>query len=70
MAWTSAARSGMSAGALGGIVSGSGPTVALLVADHASGARVRAAVAGLEQVRAALSTTGPAPGARVIRRDS
>ena len=62
--------SGMSAGALGGIVSGSGPTVALLVADHASGARVRAAVAGFEQVRAALSTTGPAPGARVIRRDS
>jgi 4-diphosphocytidyl-2-C-methyl-D-erythritol kinase len=60
--------SGMGSGALGGIVSGSGPTVAFLVADPASGARVHAAVVGLEQVRAAFTTTGPAPGARVISR--
>jgi 4-diphosphocytidyl-2-C-methyl-D-erythritol kinase len=59
---------GMAAGSLGGIVSGSGPTVAFLVADPAAAARVHAAVAGLEQVRAAFTTTGPAPGARVIRR--
>jgi len=59
---------GMASGALGGIVSGSGPTVAFLVADPAAGARVLGAVVGLEQVRAAFTTTGPAPGARVIRR--
>ncbi len=59
---------GMAGGALGGIVSGSGPTVAFLVPDPAAAARVHSAVAGLEQVRAAFTTTGPAPGARVIRR--
>jgi 4-diphosphocytidyl-2-C-methyl-D-erythritol kinase len=59
---------GVAAGALGGIVSGSGPTVAFLVADAASAARTHAAVAGMEQVRAAFTTTGPAPGARVIHR--
>lgn len=59
---------GIATGALGGIVSGSGPTVAFLVPDAASAARVQAAVVGLEQVRAAFATTGPAPGARVIRR--
>jgi 4-diphosphocytidyl-2-C-methyl-D-erythritol kinase len=59
---------GLAAGALGGIVSGSGPTVAFLVADAAAAATVNAAVVGSEQVRAAFTTTGPAPGARVIRR--
>jgi hypothetical protein len=42
--------------------------VAFLVADPAAAARVNAALSGLEQVRAAFSTTGPAPGARVISR--
>ncbi len=59
---------GIAAGALGGMVSGSGPTVAFLVADPAAGAVVHATVSGLEHVRAAFTTTGPAPGARVIRR--
>jgi 4-diphosphocytidyl-2-C-methyl-D-erythritol kinase len=59
---------GVAAGALGGIVSGSGPTVAFLVADPVAAARVNTALSGLEQVRAAFSTTGPAPGARVIGR--
>jgi 4-diphosphocytidyl-2-C-methyl-D-erythritol kinase len=61
-------EAGISAGALGGMVSGSGPTVAFLVADPAAGAVVHATVSGLEHVRAAFTTTGPAPGARVIRR--
>lgn len=61
---------GRASGALGAIVSGSGPTVAFLVGDPPAAARVHAAVAGLEQVRAAFTTTGPAPGARVIRRTS
>ncbi len=59
---------GLAAGALGGLVSGSGPTVAFLVDDASAAARVHAAVVGMEQVRAAFTTTGPAPGARVIHR--
>ena len=50
---------GMAAGALGGIVSGSGPTVAFLVAGSRRGARgSHAALAGLEQVRAAFTHDG------------
>lgn len=60
---------GLAAGALGGIVSGSGPTVAFLVGGPAQAARVATALAGLEQVRATFATTGPAPGTRVVRRD-
>lgn len=63
-------EAGESASALGGLVSGSGPTVAFLVRDPAHAARVAGAVAGLEQVRATFSTTGPAPGARVVRREA
>ncbi len=61
-------EAGRAAGALGAIVSGSGPTVAFLVADPAAAARVHSAAAGLEQVRAVFSTTGAAPGARVVDR--
>jgi 4-diphosphocytidyl-2-C-methyl-D-erythritol kinase len=61
---------GRAAGALGGIVSGSGPTCAFLVADPDAGARVAATLAGLEQVRSTHVTTGPAPGARVVRRSA
>ncbi len=60
--------SGLASGALGAIVSGSGPTVAFLVRDPSDAARVGAGVAGLEQVRACVATTGPAPGARVVAR--
>jgi len=61
-------EAGLAAGALGAIVSGSGPTVAFLVADPPGAARVHSAAAGLEQVRAVFSTTGAAPGARVVGR--
>jgi 4-diphosphocytidyl-2-C-methyl-D-erythritol kinase len=61
-------ETGRAAGALGGIVSGSGPTVAFLVADDVVATQVSAAVAGLEQVRGCFPTSGPAPGARVVRR--
>ena len=50
-------------------MSGSGPTLAFLVADAEAASRVQAALAGVAQVRAAFATTGPAPGARVVRRD-
>ncbi len=59
---------GMSAGALGGLVSGSGPTTAFLVSDAAAGQSVAAALAGSEQVRSTHLATGPAPGARVVAR--
>lgn len=57
-------RAGVRAGALQGIVSGSGPTVALLCADPDVAQDVRFA---LEQSgREALHVHGPVPGARII----
>ena len=58
---------GVPPGPSGGIVSGSGPTVAFLVADPAAAARVHAALSRAWSRSARPSrTTGPAPGARVI----
>lgn len=52
---------GTDAGALAGIVSGSGPTCAFLCTDAAAAARVAAAVAPL--CRGTVTASGPAPGA-------
>jgi 4-diphosphocytidyl-2-C-methyl-D-erythritol kinase len=60
---------GLGAGALGGMVSGSGPTTAFLAADQASAAGIATVLAGLAEVRSTHVTTGPAPGARVVARD-
>ncbi len=59
-------RAGLAAGALGGVVSGSGPTVALLCADVAAAAQVAAELAGSGTCRSVRVATGPAPGAKVI----
>ena len=59
-------RAGIAAGALGGIVSGSGPTVALLCADPTGAAQVAAELAGSGTCRAVRIASGPAPGAKVI----
>jgi 4-diphosphocytidyl-2-C-methyl-D-erythritol kinase len=59
-------RAGLAAGALGGIVSGSGPTVALLCADSGSAAQVAAELAGSGTCRAVRVATGPAAGAKVV----
>lgn len=59
---------GLRAGALGGMVSGSGPTLAFLVRDPAAGRTVAAALAGMPEVRSTHLTTGPEPGARVVAR--
>ncbi len=59
-------RAGVAAGALGGIVSGSGPTVALLCADAGSAAEIAAELAGSGTCRAVRVATGPAPGARIV----
>ena len=59
-------RAGLAAGALGGVVSGSGPTVAFLCGDAESAGRVAAELAGSGTCRGVKVATGPAPGARVV----
>ncbi|MGB4777947.1 MAG: 4-(cytidine 5'-diphospho)-2-C-methyl-D-erythritol kinase, partial [Microbacterium sp.] len=57
-------QEGEDAGALAGLVSGSGPTVAFLVADERSGDRLAAGLAA--SGRRVLHVHGPVPGARVV----
>jgi 4-diphosphocytidyl-2-C-methyl-D-erythritol kinase len=59
-------RAGEAAGALGGLVSGSGPTVALLCADAESAGAVAAELAGSGTCRSVRVAAGPVPGARVV----
>lgn len=57
---------GLAAGALGGLVSGSGPTCAFL-ADGAPGAdRIAAELRGAGVCDASIRAEGPVPGARVV----
>ena len=56
---------GRSAGALAGLVSGSGPTCAFLAADAAAARAVAAALEDSGTCRAARVATAPAPGATV-----
>jgi 4-diphosphocytidyl-2-C-methyl-D-erythritol kinase len=53
-------------GALGGIVSGSGPTCAFLARDGAHARELAVGLAGAGVCRTVASVTGPAPGATVI----
>ncbi|CAB4536683.1 MAG: 4-(cytidine 5'-diphospho)-2-C-methyl-D-erythritol kinase [Actinobacteria bacterium] len=53
-------------GALGAIVSGSGPTVAFLVADEEAGLDLAVALTASGVVGSVARATGPVPGARVI----
>ncbi|WP_394289354.1 4-(cytidine 5'-diphospho)-2-C-methyl-D-erythritol kinase [Microbacterium sp.] len=57
-------EAGKRRGALGGLVSGSGPTVAFLAGDERQGADLAAALAG-EGLRA-FHVYGPVPGTRVL----
>jgi 4-diphosphocytidyl-2-C-methyl-D-erythritol kinase len=57
---------GVAAGSLAGIVSGSGPTCAFLCRDAAAAESVAKALDGSGTCRAARTTTGPVPGARVL----
>jgi 4-diphosphocytidyl-2-C-methyl-D-erythritol kinase len=59
---------GRGAGALGGIVSGSGPTCAFLAADLRAATAIATVLSGMVEVRSTHVTTGPAPGARVVAR--
>lgn len=59
-------RAGVEAGALAGIVSGSGPTCAFLVADQQAAVSVSAELAGAGVCRTVRVASGPVPGARVV----
>jgi 4-diphosphocytidyl-2-C-methyl-D-erythritol kinase len=59
-------RAGVDAGALAGIVSGSGPTTAFLCEDGDTAVRVAAELAGAGVCRTVRVAHGPVPGARVI----
>jgi 4-diphosphocytidyl-2-C-methyl-D-erythritol kinase len=59
-------RAGVDAGALAGIVSGSGPTCAFLCADADSAVDVAAQLAGVGVCRTVRVCHGPVPGARLV----
>jgi 4-diphosphocytidyl-2-C-methyl-D-erythritol kinase len=59
---------GRAAGALGAIVSGSGPTVAFLVADGAAAMELTLALAPTGLCRSLRHAQGPVPGAQVVPR--
>jgi 4-diphosphocytidyl-2-C-methyl-D-erythritol kinase len=54
-------------GALGAIVSGSGPTCAFLASDAAAARDVAVALTGAGVCRAVVRASGPVPGAVVVR---
>jgi 4-diphosphocytidyl-2-C-methyl-D-erythritol kinase len=62
-----ALTAGREHGALGAIVSGSGPTCAFLASDAAHARELAVALTGAGVCRAAVRASGPAPGASVVR---
>ncbi|MEV0154866.1 4-(cytidine 5'-diphospho)-2-C-methyl-D-erythritol kinase [Micromonospora sp. NPDC050686] len=59
-------KAGEAAGALAGIVSGSGPTCVFLATDESDAHRIAAELAAAGVCRAARTAHGPVPGARVV----
>ena len=59
-------RAGVDAGALAGIVSGSGPTCAFLCTDQESAVSVAAELSGVGVCRSVRVVHGPVPGAKVV----
>ncbi|RYJ06947.1 MAG: 4-(cytidine 5'-diphospho)-2-C-methyl-D-erythritol kinase [Actinomycetales bacterium] len=57
---------GMEAGALGALISGSGPTCLFLVDDETHGLDVSFALAGASGCADVIQTRGPVPGARLV----
>ena len=58
---------GLEAGAVGALVSGSGPTCYFLARDAAHAADLAAGISGAGVCRSVTSATGPAPGASVVQ---
>jgi len=63
-------RAGVGAGALAGLVSGSGPTCAFLCDSEDGAVAVAAELAGAGVCRSVRTASGPVPGARVISSDT
>ncbi|WP_374928067.1 4-(cytidine 5'-diphospho)-2-C-methyl-D-erythritol kinase [Kytococcus sedentarius] len=61
---------GADVGALAGIVSGSGPTIALLAASHDHAIDISVGMAALRPEVEVFVTSGPAPGARVVSTEA
>lgn len=61
-----ALRAATGAGALGALVSGSGPTIAALARDEQDAVRLAAELAGLGLFRTVRAVHGPVPGARLV----
>ncbi|MEL4503836.1 4-(cytidine 5'-diphospho)-2-C-methyl-D-erythritol kinase [Luteococcus sp. H91] len=59
-------QAGLDAGALGAMVSGSGPTCAFLAADESAAMDLSSALAKLPSVRTTRRATGPVPGATIM----
>jgi 4-diphosphocytidyl-2-C-methyl-D-erythritol kinase len=59
-------QTGRDLGALGAVVSGSGPTVVLLARDDGHAVALAAALAGQGVCRSVRRADGPVPGARVV----
>ena len=59
-------QAGLDYGALGALVSGSGPTCAFLVADESAAVDLSVALSGEGVCRAVRRAVGPVPGARVV----
>ena len=59
-------KAGEAAGALAGIVSGSGPTCVFLAADDADAGRIAADLEAAEVCREARVAHGPVAGARIV----
>ncbi|WP_462419022.1 4-(cytidine 5'-diphospho)-2-C-methyl-D-erythritol kinase [Kytococcus sp. Marseille-QA3725] len=57
---------GRELGALSGIVSGSGPSIAFLTADHESAIDLSIGLAALREAPEVAVASGPVPGARVV----
>ncbi len=57
---------GLAAGALGGVISGSGPTCAFLASTESRALTLAADLSQLPQVRATRVAVGPVPGAKLL----
>ncbi|WP_082399396.1 4-(cytidine 5'-diphospho)-2-C-methyl-D-erythritol kinase [Gordonia phthalatica] len=62
-------RAGREAGALAGMVSGSGPTCAFLCADADAAVSVAAELSGSGVAKAVRTASGPVPGARLVQNN-